>query len=258
MCQRLNTGESNNFYFGIFICIGALTLRSMKMSIGIRCFSFVYFVWFISGTWGILVGMVHLSSIFLNVQSYMEKLSFFSGYILWEDARKSYEELQLNVAIRHGCMVRYIIYLASQYHICTAKFLAPNLKGLGAYNLVSVCTSVLPWTAISQKCMDQIVWHFTQRLGMIWGLCTLNRFLISFKMAAWRPWCKHTWSRNSNNTNWLYFKLGAERKLGMVNMYAHLFSVQFQKWRHGGHICFLTPMVTLFWPISRKLCKIGD
>ena len=26
MCQRLNTGESNNFYFGIFICIGPLTL----------------------------------------------------------------------------------------------------------------------------------------------------------------------------------------------------------------------------------------
>ena len=32
-------------------------------------------------------------------------------------------------------------------------------------------------------------------------------------------------------------------------MYAHLFSVRFQKQRHGGHICFLTPMVTLFWPI---------
>ena len=26
MCQRLNTGESNNFYFGIFICIGPLRL----------------------------------------------------------------------------------------------------------------------------------------------------------------------------------------------------------------------------------------
>ena len=25
MCQRLNTGESNNFYFGIFICIGPLS-----------------------------------------------------------------------------------------------------------------------------------------------------------------------------------------------------------------------------------------
>ena len=24
MCQRLNTGESDNFYFGIFICIGSL------------------------------------------------------------------------------------------------------------------------------------------------------------------------------------------------------------------------------------------
>ena len=30
MCQRLNTGESNNFYFGIFICIGPLTLRIMN------------------------------------------------------------------------------------------------------------------------------------------------------------------------------------------------------------------------------------
>ena len=26
MCQRLNTGESNNFYFGIFICIGPLRI----------------------------------------------------------------------------------------------------------------------------------------------------------------------------------------------------------------------------------------
>ena len=42
---------------------------------------------------------------------------------------------------------------------------APNLKGLGAYNLGSVRPSghpyvrpyVLPWTAISRKCMDQIV-----------------------------------------------------------------------------------------------------
>ena len=25
MCQRLNTGERNNFYFGIFICIGPLS-----------------------------------------------------------------------------------------------------------------------------------------------------------------------------------------------------------------------------------------
>ena len=24
MCQRLNTGESNNFYFGTLICIGPL------------------------------------------------------------------------------------------------------------------------------------------------------------------------------------------------------------------------------------------
>ena len=50
---------------------------------------------------------------------------------------------------------------------------------------------------------------------------------------------------NSNNTNWISFKLGAERTLGMANMYAHLFSVRFKKWRHGGHICFLTAMITL-------------
>ena len=28
MCQRLNTGESSNFYFGIFICIGP-TLQTL-------------------------------------------------------------------------------------------------------------------------------------------------------------------------------------------------------------------------------------
>ena len=31
------------------------------------------------------------------------------------------------------------------------------------------------------------------------------------------------------NTNCISFKLGAERKLGMAIMYAHLFSVRFQK-----------------------------
>ena len=31
MCQRLNTGESYNFYFGIFICCGPLkSLRMLK------------------------------------------------------------------------------------------------------------------------------------------------------------------------------------------------------------------------------------
>ena len=43
---------------------------------------------------------------------------------------------------------------------------------------------------------------------------------------------------------------GADRKLRRANMYAHLSSVRFQKWRHGSHIVFLTPMITLFWPIS--------
>ena len=27
----------------------------------------------------------------------------------------------------------------------------------------------------------------------------------------------------------------------MDNIYAHLFPVQFQKWQHGGHICFFDP-----------------
>ena len=40
-------------------------------------------------------------------------------------------------------------------------------------------------------------------------------------------------------------------------MYAHLFSVWFKKWRHCGHICILTAMITLFWSITRRLCKLG-
>ena len=36
MCQRLNTGESNNFYVGIFICCGPL--RAISESTG----SFLY------------------------------------------------------------------------------------------------------------------------------------------------------------------------------------------------------------------------
>ena len=31
MCQRLNTGESNNFYFGVFICIGPLRPVSTEL-----------------------------------------------------------------------------------------------------------------------------------------------------------------------------------------------------------------------------------
>ena len=38
MCQRLNTGESNNFYFGIFICIGPLKGISAEFQV-IRGFS---------------------------------------------------------------------------------------------------------------------------------------------------------------------------------------------------------------------------
>ena len=41
------------------------------------------------------------------------------------------------------------------------QFLVPTPKGLGAYSLgsvhPSVRTYVVPWTAISQKCMDQKV-----------------------------------------------------------------------------------------------------
>ena len=42
-------------------------------------------------------------------------------------------------------------------HVFICSFLAPNPKGLGAYNLGSVRPYVLPWTVIAQKCMDQIV-----------------------------------------------------------------------------------------------------
>ena len=57
--------------------------------------------------------------------------------------------------------------ISGNVKLCVFQFsgalLAPNPKGLGAYNLGSVRPSVrtsgriLPWTAISQKCMDQIV-----------------------------------------------------------------------------------------------------
>ena len=40
--------------------------------------------------------------------------------------------------------------------------------------------SVRPWSAISQKCMGQLVWIFAPRRS--------NNLLISFKMAAWRWW----------------------------------------------------------------------
>ena len=53
--------------------------------------------------------------------------------------------------------------------------------------------SVHPWTAISQKCMGQLVWNFRPRTGMVWGLCTSNRFLISFKMAAGPFAAQCTW-----------------------------------------------------------------
>ena len=87
------------------------------------------------------------------------------------------------------------------------------------------------WTAISQKCMDQI--FETLRQGQVWSE-DYARQLDFWHHSKWRPsghlGCKHTWSHNSNTTNWISFKLGAERKL-RTNMYAHLFSVRFKKWR---------------------------
>ena len=41
MCQMLNTCESNNFYFGIFICIGPLMVEKMLLGVigvGSICF----------------------------------------------------------------------------------------------------------------------------------------------------------------------------------------------------------------------------
>ena len=35
MCQRLNTGESNNFYVGIYICIAPLNIDDSNKSEGI-------------------------------------------------------------------------------------------------------------------------------------------------------------------------------------------------------------------------------
>ena len=42
MCQRLNTGESNNFYFGIFICIGPLSSDKGIFDLGL-CSTTQYF-----------------------------------------------------------------------------------------------------------------------------------------------------------------------------------------------------------------------
>ena len=40
-------------------------------------------------------------------------------------------------------------------------------------------------------------------------------------------------------------------------MYADLFSLQFLKWRHGGHVCFLTPMITVLAYISKSVQDRG-
>ena len=41
MCQRLNTGECNNFYFGIFICIGPLNVPVFAV-VAFFCSCFFY------------------------------------------------------------------------------------------------------------------------------------------------------------------------------------------------------------------------
>ena len=84
------------------------------------------------------------------------------------------------------------------------------------------------WTAISRTCMDQ-----TLHQDQVWSEDYAHQKDFWYH-SKWRPGghlgCKHTWSRNSNNTNWISFKL-VERKLRTANMYAHLFFVRFQKWR---------------------------
>ena len=109
-----------------------------------------------------------------------------------------------------------------------SSLLAPNPKGLWAYNLGSVRTYVRTYVRPSVRTVS-----VDSDFSEVYGSNSLKLY------------------------NWISFKLGTERKLRRANMYTHLFSVRFQKWRHGGHICFLTLMITLFWPISPKLCKIG-
>ena len=138
--------------------------------------------------------------------------------------------------------------------------LLPSLPRMEAYNLTSVRPSVRPYV---QRLLRSVWVNWFETLGQEQVRSEECVRQIDFWYhSKWWPGghhgCKQTWSRNSNNTNWISFKLGAERTLGMANMYAHLFSVRLKKWRHGGHICVLTPMITLFWLISRKLCKIGD
>ena len=48
-----------------------------------------------------------------------------------------------------------------------------------------VRTYVRPWTAISQKCMGQLVWNFRPRTGMVWGL-----FLEQHQLDFFQTWCR--------------------------------------------------------------------
>ena len=122
---------------------------------------------------------------------------------------------------------------------CLACLLAPRI---GAYNLTSVRTSVRPYVRPSDRGQQFLrsVWdNWFETLGQEQVRSEDYARQIDFcYRSKWRPGghhgCKQTWSRNSNNTNWISFKLGAERTLGMANMYAHLFSVRFKKmttWR---------------------------
>ena len=119
--------------------------------------------------------------------------------------------------------------------------LAPNPKGLGAFNLGSVHTSVCPYghPSVRTDVRTSVDSNFSAVYGsnslklytkIRYGLRIMYvKYIFDIIQNGGHLGCKHTWSRNSNNTNWIAFKFGAERKLGMANMYAHLFSVQFKK-----------------------------
>ena len=127
---------------------------------------------------------------------------------------------------------------------CFNFFLAPKKGGLYFDLGPPVCLSVC-----GQRFLRSVWVNWFETLGQEQVRSEDYARQIDFWYhSKWRPGghlgCRQTWSRNSNNTNWISFKLGAERTLGVANMYAYLFSVRFKKWRHGGHICVLTPMIT--------------
>ena len=83
-----------------------------------------------------------------------------------------------------------------------------------------------------------------------------NRFLISFKMAATLDVNTLGAVTRTTPTGFLSNLVQRESLGGPTCMPIYfLFDL-----KNGDvfHICFLTPMITRFWPISQKLCKIGD